>query len=215
MSTWAHIKAWKYYTGVLKIEFENDDTGYPRLVRGNDVVATYDNFKNRPKDGYYVLPFYYKEYIGSVNAQIVTRISGKTVKCTEFFIFEGFITPYNDTINKPQIYNNSLSFTRKTEDTNIVQVQNTVIRLTNGYRLLGRVQVNDDTEFKNDGIIVANIGNVSITSSQRLIGNVVSSYNKPGICMLESNGDFRLINLNGGKYQYYDFIILVEDVVYS
>lgn len=208
------LNAYKYYTAILKLDFEEGDTAYPRIVRGNDVLATYDNFRERPKDGYYVLPFYYHEDIKSVTAQIVTRVTGKTVRLTEAFVFEGFITPYNDRFNPPIFYNNSLDFER-VEDGNILSNPQVVTKLPNGYRLRGEVVVADDTSLKEESLLIAKIGGIKIDSSTRYIGNVISSYNKPGIVFINTNNEFRLVNTYGGKYQFYDILLLTEDLVFS
>ena len=207
------IKAYKYYTAILKIDFEEGDTAYPRIVRENNVVATYDNFRERPKNGYYVLPFYYHEEIKSVTSQIVTRITGKIVKCTEAFLYEGFITPYNDRFSPPRFYNNSLDYIR-VEDSNIISNSQVVTKLPNGYRLRGEVIVTDDTSLKDNSLLIAKIGGIEVDSSTRYIGNVISSYNKPGIVFVNTDNELRLVNTYGGKYQFYDILLLTEDVAY-
>lgn len=213
LNTHVSMKAYEYYTAILKIEFEDDDTAYPRITRNGKVLATYDNYKSRPKDGYYVLPFYFHEDILSVNIEIVTRKDGKSVKLTEAFLFKGFIDQYNSSFIRPVFYNNSFKYNR-VEDENIKENGQIIKKIPNGYRLTGNVVVDDDSSLKEDSLLLATIEGIKI-NSYKYIGNVVNSYNKPGIVFLNTENEFRLVNTNGGKYQFYDILLITEDLAYG
>lgn len=199
------IKAYKYYTLVVKCDFSDGTKAYPRVVRGDTVLCTYSDFNERPEDGYYLLPFISTEDIGSVNLQIVTRITGDTVSVSEIYLFDGLISFNDPLFTKPILYKNNVALSSMIEDENILTHYRAVNFVPNGINIKGSLHLSNEIG-KESAITLFKL-NVGVQSGFRVYGLTSNGNDISGVIYMNSSGEVKFKNPDGTLYHWYDITI--------